>query len=87
MKLYATTTSERASKGQGGNKLLDIDVIAGGNRAKVLSISFKADSSIDKYCINVTSVSGEIWLIRQLKNQLIQYEKDYYMGLIINGGR
>lgn len=26
MKLYATTTSERASKGQGGNKYLDIDI-------------------------------------------------------------
>lgn len=26
MKLYATTTSERASKGQGGNKILVIDI-------------------------------------------------------------
>lgn len=26
MKLYATVTSERASKGQGGNKYLDIDI-------------------------------------------------------------
>ena len=26
MKLYATTTSERASKGQGGNRYLDIDI-------------------------------------------------------------
>lgn len=28
MKLYATTTSERASKGQGGNKELTIDILA-----------------------------------------------------------
>jgi hypothetical protein len=28
MKLYATTTSERASKGQGGNKNLIIDIQA-----------------------------------------------------------
>lgn len=27
MKLYATVTSERASKGQGGNKQLDIDIL------------------------------------------------------------
>lgn len=27
MRLYATTTSERASKGQGGNDYLDIQVI------------------------------------------------------------
>jgi hypothetical protein len=26
MKLYATTTSERASKGQGGNEYLDINI-------------------------------------------------------------
>lgn len=83
MKLYATTTSERASKGQGGNKLLNIDITAGNSRDKVLSISFKADSSLEKYCINVSSVQGDIWLIRQLKNHLSQYEKDYSM----NGGR
>ena len=29
MKLYATTTSERASKGQGGNKFLKIELSAG----------------------------------------------------------
>jgi len=28
MKLYATTTSERASKGQGGNDYLEIDINA-----------------------------------------------------------
>jgi hypothetical protein len=27
MKLYATTTSERASKGQGGNDYLDIEIL------------------------------------------------------------
>jgi hypothetical protein len=29
MKLYAKTTSERASKGQGGNKFLNIDITVG----------------------------------------------------------
>lgn len=29
MKLYATTTSERASKGQGGNKFIEIELKAG----------------------------------------------------------
>lgn len=28
MKLYATTTSERATKGQGGNEYINIDLIA-----------------------------------------------------------
>jgi hypothetical protein len=30
MNLYATTTSERASKGQGGNEYLNIDICIGG---------------------------------------------------------
>jgi len=40
MKLYATTTSERASKGQGGNKELDISLAIGstGNSKQVLRI-------------------------------------------------
>jgi hypothetical protein len=29
MKLYATTTSERASKGQGGNQFINIDMLVG----------------------------------------------------------
>ncbi len=29
MKLYATVTSERASKGQGGNKQVDIELMVG----------------------------------------------------------
>ncbi len=32
MKLYATTTSERASKGQGGNEKLIIEIQAGSER-------------------------------------------------------
>jgi len=41
MKLYATTTSERASKGQGGNKYLNIDI-------------FIEDRNYSKYSINIT---------------------------------
>jgi hypothetical protein len=36
MKLYATTTSERASKGQGGNEKLIIEIQAGSER-KILA--------------------------------------------------
>lgn len=36
MKLYATTTSERASKGQGGNKKIKISIITGENREERL---------------------------------------------------
>lgn len=41
MKLYATTTSERASKGQGGNKWLRVELQAeiGGKRETVARIN------------------------------------------------
>ena len=45
MKLYATTTSERASKGQGGNKHLDIVLQAGEARAEVASVHLVPDKS------------------------------------------
>lgn len=35
MKLYATTTSERASKGQGGNKFLTVHLQVGSGRINV----------------------------------------------------
>jgi hypothetical protein len=43
MKLYATTTSERASKGQGGNEVLDVIIQVEGmigfdNREEVLRL-------------------------------------------------
>lgn len=35
MKLYATTTSERASKGQGGNDYLYIDLLVGSTKEQI----------------------------------------------------
>jgi len=40
MKLYATTTSERASKGQGGNDFLTVEV-KGENGEPLLSLTFE----------------------------------------------
>jgi hypothetical protein len=45
MKLYATTTSERASKGQGGNKYLFIDIQAGEDR-KIIAKLYVNNESI-----------------------------------------
>lgn len=46
MKLYATTTSERASKGQGGNKILDTLYTIGEARAPLLSITMAVETNI-----------------------------------------
>ncbi len=43
MKLYATTTSERASKGQGGNDKLIVEFSANGGKDKICSIEMKMD--------------------------------------------
>src|SRR5260221_12211558 len=44
MKLYATVTSERASKGQGGNKYLTIKLQAGDDRARIIEMTFCKDT-------------------------------------------
>jgi hypothetical protein len=49
MKLYATTTSERASKGQGGNEYLDIE-IQDQNRNTILEL--KIIPILDIVCIS-----------------------------------
>ncbi len=41
MKLYATVTSERASKGQGGNEYLDIVIHAGSERRIISTIQVR----------------------------------------------
>lgn len=48
MKLYATTTSERASKGQGGNKYLEIDVYDE-NQDRITSIKCYPEVKIQEY--------------------------------------
>lgn len=45
MKLYATTTSERASKGQGGNDFLSIKIQAGRDRKTISTIEVRSSKS------------------------------------------
>lgn len=47
MKLYATTTSERASKGQGGNKFLKILITVGKNREKMIALELTYQPGVD----------------------------------------
>lgn len=53
MKLYATTTSERASKGQGGNEFLNIELTAeiGGERVVIITIKARHNKTKEgEYC-------------------------------------
>lgn len=54
MKLYATVTSERASKGQGGNKYLDIEIRLGSssNSKLVAIVNVAREESMKGYGVN-----------------------------------
>lgn len=45
MKLYATTTSERASKGQGGNEFLNITIASGSAKDSYIFADIIVDKS------------------------------------------
>lgn len=62
MKLYATVSSERASKGQGGNEYLAIQV-QNEKQEKVLTILYSADGLGKMY---LSKVFGEFHAIREL---------------------
>lgn len=58
MKLYATVTSERASKGQGGNKFLDVAVLVGDARIQQEVIRIKAKTFIDSNGVESYAILG-----------------------------
>lgn len=80
MKLYATTTSERASKGQGGNKFINIELSRGSVKDSVLTyqIHFQSD-----YIRLVDSRTGKILFAENTKGKSQKGEhthnKDCYM--------
>ena len=58
MKLYATVTSERASKGQGGNKFLDVAVLVGDARTQREVIRLKAKTFLDSNGVESYAILG-----------------------------
>ena len=51
MKLYATVASERATKGQGGNEYLDIDIFVGSRDNSVTLARFTVRPSDKGYAL------------------------------------
>lgn len=79
MKLYATVTSERASKGQGGNKLVKIDVQAGDSREYVLKIVVLPPEDVDTLCaVGVTGGTYEV--VRQLAESALECSERMLKG-------
>ena len=63
MKLYAKTTSERASKGQGGNEYLDIDITVGENREILAKLTVR----------EADYLGGDIYGLFDEKDTLLKY--------------
>lgn len=70
MKLYATTTSERASKGQGGNDFLEIEVKGEDKR---VFLEFKITAEEDHYKIEGWVVHPE-YAPNRRSEQYLAYE-------------
>lgn len=70
MKLYATTTSERASKGQGGNDRLDIEVLYGSKakQLKACSVYIKANDD-DTFTMTIIDNTNSTLLHTTLKGE------------------
>lgn len=62
MKLYATTTSERATKGQGGNSFLNIDIFIEDRNTPIYSIH------IDTNILEVKYFNEKDYLLRLLND-------------------
>jgi len=62
MKLYATTTSERASKGQGGNKYLEIAIqveLDNGKRDHFTTMRLEKNEDAQVYQLCIEDEYGE----------------------------
>jgi len=61
MKLYATTTSERASKGQGGNKYIDI-TLKDKFQLTLVEMSLYPETTGKKYELVLNGISDDVIL-------------------------
>jgi len=75
MKLYATTTSERATKGQGGNHWLNVTILAGDDRAVMMELVVNYDKTPTQGRIKTPMkiTAGDIDFLKVLKNNIAFY--------------
>ncbi len=73
MKLYATTTSERASKGQGGNKYLNIDINVLGDQDPSYRVRVIDDELLDIIYLSFENKINDKWVM--LYSEKLIYNK------------
>lgn len=78
MKLYATVSSERATKGQGGNNHLEITLKAGEKRETILSFSVIAPDDKSKYVTIRNIQSDGVWIMSHFHNHYNDILKETY---------
>ena len=77
MKLYATTTSERATKGQGG-QWLDIEITAEKQDLAIISVREESNNYLISIIANPERKKQEIWIPKGEKQK---GENPYYYDL------
>lgn len=85
MKLYATTTTERASKGQGGNDFLTVEIKAEKfngipTRANLYRLSLRNDNG-ELYADLLNYSTGEIIILTNKKSEDCGCEKNVFVCL------
>lgn len=63
MKLYATTTSERATSGQGGNQFLTIDILINDRNQPQFRAVVKHDKTTGQTAVNFKSYNFGKWSV------------------------
>lgn len=71
MKLYATTTSERASKGQGGQNFIDLQV-RNKDKATILCLTITMENGEPQ----IKSIGGSSYLLERIKDMLSNQEQE-----------
>ncbi len=67
MKLYATTTSERASKGQGGNNYIKIDLLVGDKKHPHQIGTINLIKEFNFYTLDFTNYKGKTMRLDKVK--------------------
>lgn len=84
MKLYATITSERASKGQGGNDFIDGIFTVGEQEVLKVSIELEYGKVGNKYSLNVYDSKGYIVHSAALENTKGEKKKSEHVHKYFN---
>jgi len=77
MKLYATTTSERATKGQGGNEYLNIALSLPPINKIYAEMELRFDDILKEYTLKMLPETNGEWIIVGVWNSMGDYQRGF----------